>query len=766
MVDLHFGDTMGGPPVAQLRKGRDLMLRSIISKRVRRERTMTALLVLTFLAPTVFFSAQPVEAQGRRGSSVRSSGASRSGAVRQSSGRSSRSSAVRSSRQSAGRSPSRSSSRSATRSAPSRARQTPSRSNRQAAPRRQAAPARASRGRTQRAARPTTPRTSVGRSGTRSNVGRASVGRSNRSNVGRSNIVRPSVDRSGIGRTGSRVDRTGSQGTVRGNRTPVRSAPAIGRDRVSSRGGSVYSGSNRGRGSTVDRRRPSRSAVATERSSRGSRGARDVAPGVRSLSDAYRRVFDDKRTPQNSRISRVEDDFLRSLGQRFGLERTRVGATRDLPRLTVGPRSGTASRSASALATKRGGIVIPGDNSLASKRAGGRGSIEFANKGGVAKPGTGTIGTPIVSGTTPTLAPAISSAPFTGVAARLPNPFTGVVGSGTVPPSASAFGSSVVVGTSLGTAYDPYPSGYASYGYGSSYSGYGLSVGFGYGGYGYGYFGYGLGCGYLPYSYRCSSSYWYRPSLCFGSRPYSYRYRCYSSPYYGYSYYPGYHVFQCDDDYYYRDTTYIFYGRAAVESDDARGILENLSDGELSFCEGWGLLAKGEYEDSARALAAALEKLPRQGLAAFFAGVALAGAGEYDLAAAAFETSVREHPSIVTYTWDADEHLGSHERFQTLVDTLTSAAKSDPSRSSRWVSLAAVAQMGGQSDVARRAAGEAIFSDSESAFGEAVLAELTRRDEGAPLDPLVNGDSAISNWLVNPSCESIPRLRLTEPLTF
>ena len=435
-----------------------------------------------------------------------------------------------------------------------------------------------------------------------------------------------------------------------------------------------------------------------------------------------------------------------------------MGATRDLPRLTVGPRANNNRSGAAATPAKRGGIQVRGENGLQNLQPLGKGAISFGSN-------AGPSGTPILPDTTSVVASTVGGRPASGLAARTSHPFTGSVVAGTTPPSAAS-AASLAIGTGYGYGYDhDYGYGYGHGYYGSGY-GYGCGYGFGFG-FGYPYYSH-CGYGYWPYGYRCHgyySSYWYSPSWCYGYYPYGYRYSCYGYPYYGYSYYPGYHVYYDDDDYYYYDTTYVFYGRAADESEKSRGVLEDLSEGELSFCEGWGLLGRGEYDPAARAFAAALEKLPRNGLVSYFAGVALAGAGELEIAAAAFETAIREHPALVTYSWDTDKHFGTDQRYEQLLSEISAAAKLNPSSSAPWVCLAALAQMGGRSDQARRAAGEAIFSNTESDYGEAVLAELTRRDEGEPLDPLSTEDSEASNWLVNPSCESIPRLKLTEPLT-
>ncbi|MCA8959548.1 MAG: hypothetical protein KDC38_03500, partial [Planctomycetes bacterium] len=287
-----------------------------------------------------------------------------------------------------------------------------------------------------------------------------------------------------------------------------------------------------------------------------------------------------------------------------------------------------------------------------------------------------------------------------------------------------------------------------------------------------GWFGWGLG--FAPYS-RCWTRCWspIRPCYSYYSaycwprwsywRPYDchYFYRTYCYPRFLYCYTP----FWFDYSYYDRSDYYDgFVAGFGLAASNPKPL--DLEPGEREFCDGWRAMRDGRFEEAAVAFGRSREHVGRRGVVGFFEAVALAGVGDIEAAAAQFESAIRAQPSLVLYEWDAAAHLGSEARLDELVRSIIESDRVAADAASRWVCLAAIHRMSGRDDDARRAAGGVLFSGAESEVAERVLAELTRRDEGEPLEDSAGYDPAVARWLLTPSCERIPRLRLPESPMF
>ena len=519
----------------------------------------------------------------------------------------------------------------------------------------------------------------------------------------------------------------------------------------------------RGRGAGPNRGAPER---------RGS-GLRPATPQRSPLtpprSDSLKRDSLNRRQGITTSF-RVESDRVRELRRRFGLPDVR-GSTTDLPRLNprtpVGARPlGTTrkevitGKTPNRMSRPDGRLVTPGARGNGKRGAGAIGGLgrrtPGKDSGRIVAPGLdkrlgdrgGKIGG---RGDIPGARPVPSSGTASG---GLASALTRVR-----PVTPSLASSQVVVG---GTVHVPIH--HHSSGHGFPY----LTIGYPYLGYysiyGYPYLSY-YGCDYYSNFYvrfghfrfglysACSPFYY-----GYGYRHY-HRYRCY--------HHSCYHYYRLRDCHLCYDTSpdYVIYDTVIQESPQAEERVQSLTPGELSFCEGWVLLRKGDYEGAGEAFYNASLEIEGSAMVNLFLGVSLTGVGEYPLAAAALEEAYRQNPSVVSNHWNVAAHLGSQESYQTLVDTLKGSLEVSPSETGAWVSLAMLQLLSDESrqglaDV-RKAAGEVVTFGDESPLARAILEEAERRDLGEDLPPVSRTpDPGVAQWLLYPSCEGIPTLSL------
>ncbi|MCI0651052.1 MAG: hypothetical protein L0Z55_04135 [Planctomycetes bacterium] len=472
----------------------------------------------------------------------------------------------------------------------------------------------------------------------------------------------------------------------------------------------------------------------------------------------------------------VNEEMTRNLERRFGLSRGSTrgpnAATTDLPSLRRVERNrGDAAIARPGVAGNeralRGGV-----RRGAEPGAGARGGLAGGVTAGdplpgnrttrlAALPNRGALGA-LTSGATAPVAGAVR-APGAGIPASSSLDVFGTVG---VSASGVFGGVSIYVPLYHRYRYRHYGYGYYSYYPFDWYCGYSsIAIGFPYFGYyslyPYPYL-YGYGCDFYSNFYVRFGHYRLsRYSLCdhYGHHHYGH-YHSYHCHQHGYHYY---HLRDCSLCYPY-DSSYAIQEQVYTESAQAEEKVLDLRPGELSFCEGWTLLRSGAYDRAAEAFYNASVEIPESGIVQLYLAVALAGAGDYDLAGAAAAEAHRLNPALITYQWSASESLGSEERHRALVVALAAHGAANPNDSGAAAVQAMLELFSADKDfdAAGAAAVAFAFASGDSPLSEAILAEIDRREEGREVAPAAatRRDLDVELWLRRPACESIGTLSL------
>ncbi|MFQ5653132.1 MAG: hypothetical protein ACE5GW_00190, partial [Planctomycetota bacterium] len=463
---------------------------------------------------------------------------------------------------------------------------------------------------------------------------------------------------------------------------------------------------------------------------------------------------------------RAESDAVRELRRRFGISRRSLPTRRGDDRVSRpgdrGTRSKERRRASEALddGAPKGRIIAPGMDA----RSEGKGRILYSRK---SKEGEGSIATAAkkklqaakdkeidpanaLTRVTPSLPPGVGPG---GDPDAIHSGVTVVPPVSPLPPVSD---SEIVVG---GTIQVPHYHSHQPWYYPA------IPIAFPYLGY---YFYYGF-----PYLYHYGCDFYSGFNLRFGRyhlslyspcgyhslgcwHPHHHHHRVYCGVH-GHHYY---RLRDCDLCYPY-DSTIVITRTVLEESAGAEERLRDLAPGEMSFCEGWSLLRAGAYEEAAQAFYNASLELPESALVHLFLTVSLAGAGEIELAGATLGEAYRLDPSIVGYRWDAEKHMGTMEHHDVLLAAVAGTAEALPESRAAWLLLSYLHLITDDETLpAERAAAEVILFETENRLARGILDECERRrlgrDPGGDYPP----DIDVLEWLLVPSCEGIPSLKL------
>jgi len=185
-----------------------------------------------------------------------------------------------------------------------------------------------------------------------------------------------------------------------------------------------------------------------------------------------------------------------------------------------------------------------------------------------------------------------------------------------------------------------------------------------------------------------------------------------------------------------------------------------LSAGELRFCEGWSLLRSGAIEDAAEVLYTASVELPESPIVHAFLAIALGGTGDTELGLYALGEALTLEPRWLSYQWNPTANLGDSGAL-TLRTKLANDRVADPllpAPLALETFLALLADDRDRLEGLRGVIAESLLLHPGTPALAELLTEIRRRFGESPV---AQTDPGVQSWLLEPSCDRIPELGLS-----
>ncbi len=186
-----------------------------------------------------------------------------------------------------------------------------------------------------------------------------------------------------------------------------------------------------------------------------------------------------------------------------------------------------------------------------------------------------------------------------------------------------------------------------------------------------------------------------------------------------------------------------------------------LNAGELRFCEGWSLLRSSALEEATEVLYTASVELPESAMVHAFLAIALGGTEDTDLGLYALGEALALEPHWLSYRWDPTAHLGEDGAL-TLRTKLANDRVANPLLPAPLALEALLALLADDRDRLEDLRGviaESLLVHPDTPALAELLTEIRRRFKGAPT---ADTEHTVQSWLLEPSCDRIPELGLSD----